>query len=55
MMTEKEIKILDKYLRQVVQNNYKCQHCFCRDDQDFCFWAYECVKNDFNLYAEPTG
>lgn len=52
-MTKKEIEILDRYLRQVVQNNYKCQHCVhCM--QDFCFWAYECVKNDFNLYDEPT-
>ena len=26
-MTEKEIKIINNYLLEVVKNSYKCQHC----------------------------
>lgn len=36
-MTEKEIKIINNYLLEVVKNNYKCQHCSMCHYNNICF------------------
>ena len=54
-MTEKEIKIINNYLLEVVKNSYKCQHCahcFMYHNNNICFFAYDCIKKDFYCYKE---
>lgn len=50
-MTEVEIQAINDYLAEVIKNNYKCQHCILNRD-GICFFAYECVKNDFKHYLD---
>lgn len=47
------LKYLNDYLKVVIQNNYKCQHCKLYHEKDnICFFASECVANDFTHYTE---
>ena len=42
---------LNKYLAKVVANSHKCAHCIYNND-GVCFFAYECIKNDWSCYDE---
>lgn len=42
---------LNKYLAEVIQNSHKCAHCIYNHD-GICFFAYECIKNDWSFYDE---
>ena len=50
------MEILEEFLRKVVSNSHKCQHCeLCHrvnDDECFCFFAYDCYLNDGSYYKE---
>lgn len=37
---------LNNFLEEVVKNNIFCQNC-ALNHNGICFFAYECVKNDF--------
>lgn len=43
---------INNYLIEVIQHNYKCAHCTFSHNGTFCFFAYECVKNDFANWTE---
>ena len=45
------LKYLNDYLKVVIENNYKCQHCIICNE-NICFFASECVANDFTYYKE---
>lgn len=46
-------QILNDYLKEVCKNSYHCQHCtFWHPNGEFCLFAYDCVKNDFNKMTE---
>ena len=51
-MIKTEYQILNDYLYEVVKNSHRCQHCKFYHDGEYCFFAYNCIKNDFNYYAE---
>lgn len=44
-------KRLNDYLYEVVCNMYRCQHCE-RNHNGICFFAYDCIKDDFKFYSE---
>ena len=45
---------LNKFLTEVINNCTKCQCCtFCHsldDKTSFCFFAYDCIRENFKLY-----
>lgn len=43
--TEIERKALNEYLTAVVNNSWTCAHCDF--NHGFCFFAFDCVQNDF--------
>jgi hypothetical protein len=43
--TKIERKALNEYLIAVVNNSWTCAHCVF--NHDFCFFAFDCVQNDF--------
>ena len=43
--TEIERKALNEYLIAVVNNSWTCAHCVF--NHGFCFFAFDCVQNDF--------
>lgn len=45
-----EPKELDEYLREVVKNDEKCKYCMLRHEDNICFFAYECIKNNHNNF-----
>lgn len=48
-MTKEEI--INDYLKIVISNNYKCQHCaLCHGN--WCFFGYDCIAHDFMHYTE---
>nr|WP_318661129.1 hypothetical protein [uncultured Treponema sp.] len=52
-MTGTEKIILSNYLREVIKNSYRCQHCSsCHGDT--CFFAYVCIKKDFSFFKEAV-
>ena len=53
-MTEKEIKIINNYLLEVVKNSYKCQHCSMCHNNNICLFAYNCIKKDFYDYKKKN-
>ncbi len=50
-MTAEE-KILNDYLIEVIKHSYRCQHCERCHENELCFFAYDCIKNDFYYYKE---
>lgn len=45
------MKELNEYLVEVIRNSHKCTYCIYNHD-GICFFAYECVKNDWSFYDE---
>lgn len=47
---------LNKFLAEVVNNCTKCQNCTCYhvlgNKTNFCFFAYDCIRENFKLYQE---
>lgn len=50
-MTEQEAKILNDYLAECIKNSHHCAHCIYNYN-NICFFAGECIKNDYKLYTE---
>lgn len=48
------IKELNEYLKEVIANNNKCSQCQ-RNHCNICFFAYECIKNNFNFYVKEKS
>lgn len=47
------LKYLNNYLKVVIKNSYKCQHCEKYNEKNnSCFFAEECIANDFTHYTE---
>jgi len=44
-------KELNDYLKEVIRNSYKCAHCTF-NHSEICFFAYECIKKDFQNFTE---
>lgn len=42
---------LIKFLAEVIKNSRKCSHCIFNHGGQ-CFFAYECIKNDWSFYNE---
>lgn len=47
---ESEPNELDEYLRETVSNDDKCKNCMLRHEDNICFFAYECIKNNHNRF-----
>lgn len=45
-------KALNDYLIEVVQHSYRCAHCMLNHNGQFCFFAYDCVRNDFSNWTD---
>lgn len=45
--------IINDYLKEVVKNSSYCEKCVFKH-YGICFFAYECVKNDFSRFMEKT-
>ena len=44
---------LNKYLSEVIKYSYRCAHCaLYHPKENVCFFAYECIKNDFNHWTD---
>ena len=50
-MTEQEAKILNDYLAECIKNSHHCAHCIYNYN-NICFFAGECIKNDYKFYTE---
>ena len=48
---EAQIAIND-FLEETVIHNYRCAHCIFKHGDGTCYFAYECIKNDFQYYNE---
>ena len=46
-LTKEEQNAINDYLKDVVQNSYRCAHCDLYRLEGFCFFAYDCIRNDF--------
>ena len=46
-----EERTLNNYLKEVIKNNRHCNHCSF-NHSGICFFASECIKNDFTFYDE---
>ena len=52
--TEIERKALNEYLIAIVNNSWTCAHCVF--NHGFCFFAFDCVQNDFiNMKEEDEN
>lgn len=53
-MTREEMNILDDFIQTFIVHSEKCQNCqFCHSSE-MCFFAYECLLNDFkNFIKKP--
>lgn len=49
------LKKLNNLLQEVVKNNKKCQQCIYCHENGVCFFAYECIKNNFEYYNKSTN
>lgn len=46
---------LNLFLEEVIRNSHKCAHCvYCHwyESHPFCFFAYNCIQQDFKGYNE---
>ena len=46
---------INKYLEEVIKNNEKCQNCqlgIRQEEKHICFFAGECVANNFKCFKE---
>ena len=41
---------LNEYLRETVKNDEKCKNCMLKHEDNVCFFAYECIKNNHNHF-----
>ena len=46
------MKELYDYLMEVISKCSKCKNCFFRHNSNYCYFAYECIRNDFSCYAK---
>ena len=37
----------DEYFRETIKNNEKCKNCMLKHEDNVCFFAYECIKNNY--------
>lgn len=44
------LKLLNVYLEEVFKNNDKCKQCIFNHNGEFCFFAFDCVKDNFRYY-----
>ena len=44
--------VLNEYLEEVFKNSDKCKYCVFNHNEEFCFFAYECVKENFSFYKK---
>lgn len=55
-MEETREEILDLFIRQIMKNSYRCNHCMnCHNpgsNETFCFVAYACLTEDFSHFHE---
>ena len=49
---KENLEILNNYILQIIEHSSKCQHCAMLHDENVCFLAYECIKNDFYYMKE---
>lgn len=49
-----EMKAINDYLMRVIRNNSYCQVCELNHD-GICFFAYECIAEDFNCFLEKDA
>jgi len=56
MREETKEEILNAFIKQVIKNSRRCNHCiYCHNpntDEIFCFFAYECLIRDFDFFDE---
>ena len=45
---------LDDYLREVIKNNDKCNKCVLKHENNTCFFAYPCIKNNWCHYTKGS-
>lgn len=50
-LTKEEIKSISEKLKKVIDTNSKCLSCRLKHPE-FCFFAYECINNDFCHYTQ---
>jgi hypothetical protein len=49
-MDRETMYILHDFMNEIIKNSNVCQNCaFCSCD-NLCFFAKECLTNDFSLY-----
>lgn len=46
------METLNAYLWEVVANSSKCRKCALRHADESCFFAYECIMNDFSFFLK---
>ena len=46
-LTREEQVAISDYLMDVVRKSYRCAHCDLCHCGEICFFAYDCVRNDF--------
>ena len=55
-MEQTREEILDTFIRQIMRNSYRCNHCInCHNpgsDENFCFVAYACLTEDFSHFND---
>lgn len=55
-MEQTREEILDTFIRQIMRNSYRCNHCMnCHNpgsDENFCFVAYACLTEDFSHFND---
>ena len=55
-MEETREEILDAFIKQIMKNSRRCNHCMhCfnpNSDETLCFFAYDCLTQDFDYFQE---
>ena len=46
----KEPNELDEYLREVIKNDEKCNNCVLKHEDNICFFAHGCIKNNHSHF-----
>jgi hypothetical protein len=53
-LSKETMQAINNYLSEVIANSYRCAHCSLKhgEEKPFCFFAYECIKDDFSKWRE---
>lgn len=50
-LRELQLKTINDFLAKVIEHSHYCAHCIYNHNGK-CFFAYNCIKNDFIQYNE---